>query len=250
LENNIIYRVSRLILFVIVSLFAQGCNKGDDTQTEKVIDIDGNAYHTVTIGTQVWMAENLKVTHYRNGDKIGTTSLATLDISEEVNPKYQWAYDGDERNVVTYGRLYTWYAITDNRNVCPVGWHIPTKEEMFELREYLMSNGFNYDGTTNGNACAKALASDSCWIADNTKGAVGNSDYPEKRNITGFNGLPGGHRGNQGIVFNDIGLFGQWWSSSEESDFAWEMSLHWSLPVFYISTWPKYTGLSVRCIQD
>ena len=237
-----------MIVAGLIFVFITSCKKDDSSIDDNIVkDIDGNVYHTVTIGTQVWMVENLKVTRYRNGDKIGTTSPATLDISLEENPKYQWAYDGDENNVATYGRLYTWYAITDSRNVCPAGWHIPTKEDMFKLREYLMLNGYNYDGTTTGNACAKALASDSYWKVDNTKGAVGNSDYPEKRNITGFNGLPGGHRGT---IFNDIGFFGQWWSSSEESDFAWEMSLHWSLPVFYISIWPKYTGLSVRCLRD
>lgn len=114
------------LLFFIGSVLISisSCNK-DDSANDAIIvtDIDGNVYHTVTIGTQVWMVENLKVTKYRNGDLIGTTTPATLDISGEAEPKYQWVYDGKESNVSTYGRLYTWYAITDNRNVCPKGWH-------------------------------------------------------------------------------------------------------------------------------
>ena len=98
-------------------------------------------YTTVTIGTQVWMAENLKTTKYSNGDSIGTTSPATLDISIESAPKYQWAYDGNESNVTTHGRLYTWYTVTDSRNVCPIGWHLPTDAEWSTLTTYLGGEG-------------------------------------------------------------------------------------------------------------
>jgi Fibrobacter succinogenes major domain (Fib_succ_major) len=76
-------------------------------QAQSVKDIDGNVYHTVTIGKQVWMAENLKTTRFHNGDLIGTTTPATEDISGETTPKYQWVYDGNETNLETYGRLYT-----------------------------------------------------------------------------------------------------------------------------------------------
>ena len=85
-----------------------------------VSDAEGNIYNIIGIGTQVWMAENLKTTRYRNGDLIGTTTSADLDITAEDTPKYQWAYNGNESNVATYGRLYTWYAVTDSRNVCPI----------------------------------------------------------------------------------------------------------------------------------
>jgi uncharacterized protein (TIGR02145 family) len=88
-----------------------------------VKDIDGNVYKTVKIGEQVWMAENLKTTKYQNGDLIGTTTITVgktrpdslfIYYNQRNRPKCQWAYDGNESNVTTYGRLYTWYAITDN----------------------------------------------------------------------------------------------------------------------------------------
>src|ERR1035438_8500630 len=104
-------------------------NKSAAPVGNTVADVDGNVYKTVTIGNQVWMAADLKTTQYRNGDLIGTNSPATLDISSESTPKYQWAYAGDESNVATYGRLYTWFAATDSRNVCPVGWHVSTDAE-------------------------------------------------------------------------------------------------------------------------
>ena len=83
------------------------------------------------------MAANLKTTRYLNSDLIGTTALATKDISVENEPKYQWAYAGDESNVSTFGRLYTWHAITDSRKVCLTGWHVPTDSEWTTLTTYL-----------------------------------------------------------------------------------------------------------------
>ena len=96
-------RISGVILLI---LMINSCKKNDDNVIK---DADGNVYTSVTIGTQVWMKENLKTTKYGNGDLIGTTTPATLDISLESTPKYQWAYEGNESNVNTYGRLYTWY---------------------------------------------------------------------------------------------------------------------------------------------
>lgn len=89
-----------------------------------VTDIDGNVYKTITIGSQTWMAENLRTTKYRNGDLFGITNPATSVISYENIPKYQWAYDGDESYVAAYGILYTWHMVNDDRRVCPTGWSI------------------------------------------------------------------------------------------------------------------------------
>ena len=115
--------------------FATGCNKEDTSpDQEKIIDVDGNIYTTVIIGTQVWMGEDLKVKSYRNGDPIRTT---TLNISNESNPKYQWAYVGNEDTVKVYGRLYTWYAATDSEMFVPMaGTFLQTKSGK-DLKTYL-----------------------------------------------------------------------------------------------------------------
>src|SRR5208283_1067517 len=96
-----------------------------------------NRYHTVVIGTQKWMIEDLKTTRYRNGDLIDTTTRVELRPGDEIAPKYQWADSGNDGNIATYGRLYTWYAITDNRNVCPTDWHVPTDAEWTTLVNFL-----------------------------------------------------------------------------------------------------------------
>jgi uncharacterized protein (TIGR02145 family) len=172
-------------------------------QAQTVIDIDGNVYKTVTIGTQVWMKENLKTTKYSNGDSIGTTTPATLDITSENKPKYQWAYDGNENYVATYGRLYTWYALTDSRNVCPTGWHVPIDEEWTILTDYLTNKGYGYKG--NGNEITKSMAATSGWTKNSLIGNVGNNQTSNNR--SGFTAFAGGYRYGNGS-FNGFGSYG------------------------------------------
>jgi uncharacterized protein (TIGR02145 family) len=213
-------------------------------------DIDGNLYSTVKIGTQVWMAENLKTTKYSNGDLIGTTTPATLDITSETAPKYQWACSGSESNVATYGRLYTFYVVTDTRNVCPIGWHVPSDAEWTTMESYLIANGYNYNGTNTGNNYAKAMASTTGWTTSTTAGAPGNTDYPTYRNKSGFTAVSGGNRFNNGTFIN-IGWYGYWWSSTENSTTnAWIREVYCSNSNVGRYSHFKRGGYSVRCVRD
>ena len=213
-------------------------------------DGDNNYYPVVKINTQFWMARNLKTTTYRNGASIGTTITSDKNIAGETAPAYQWAYGGNESNVATYGRLYTWYAVTDSRNLCPAGWHVPTDAEWTTLENYLLDNGYNYDGTTTDNKYAKALASTKFWTSSTTTGVPGNTDYPAKRNATGFAALPGGYRDRWG-TFYYIGNAGVFWSSTESSTTnAWGRSMYFSLPNVAPYNYYKHGGFSVRCVRD
>jgi uncharacterized protein (TIGR02145 family) len=217
-------KVSGVILLIVL---IQSCKKETDNS---ITDSDGNVYNnTVTIGTQVWMTENLKTAKYSNGDSIGTT---TLDISNESAPKYQWAYNADERMVATYGRLYTWYAVTDSRNICPTGWHVPTDEDWTTLTTFL--GGEEIAG---GKLKETGTAH---WLIPNA----------EATNETHFTALPGGYRYITG-TFGYLGNKGFWWSSTEHS-----------APLGYFRTISsifgfvngdgtnKQYGFSVRCIKD
>ena len=229
----------------LILIFTYNCKKAEDSYI-KITDADGNVYTTVTIGTQVWMVENLKTTRYRNGDLIGTTSPATLDISAEAAPKYQWAYEGNESNLNTYGRLYTWYAVTDARNVCPTGWHLPSDVEWTTLTDYLITNGHCYGGS--GDDIAKSIASTSGWTADPKAGNVGN--HQASNNSSGFTALPSGLRIFDGSYLW-IGLGGYWWSSTEYSAtnvYNRFMVCNGSNVGCYDI--PKHYGFSVRCLQD
>ena len=196
-------------------------------------DIDGNIYTSVKIGTQTWLASNLKTTRYRNGDLIGTTTPATLDISAESAPKYQWAYAGSESNVATYGRLYTWYAATDNRGICPTGWHVPTDSEWTTLYTFL--------GGGNDVGCKLKESGTVHWISPNT-GAT---------NSSGFTALPGGHR-NDDWTFSTLLDSATWWSTTEyNSDYPWSWGVNYIHTNFFRDNrGSKACGFSIRCVSD
>lgn len=208
-----------------------------------VTDYDGNVYNTVTIGTQVWMKENLKTTHYANGTAIPlVNSNATWDALTATSKAYCW-YGDNEANKATYGALYTWAAamngaasVTANpsgiQGVCPTGWHLPSDAEWSQLTTYLGGESVSgvklkETGTTH-------------WSSPNT-GAT---------NETGFTALPGGHRYTFG-AFSVIGLFGTWWSATElNASNAWHRYMgYYSGDVFRNYDY-KEVGFSVRCLRD
>jgi len=202
-----------------------------------VSDSEGNVYEVVKIGTQVWMAENLKSSNYRNGDPIGTTTPARLDISAESTPKYQWSYEGDEAKVAIYGRIYTWYAANDSRNVCPSGWHVPTDAEFRSLE-----NNYGGEFLAGGKLKEAGLTH---WESPNY--AADNS--------SSFSGLPAGLHWNNYLrpeeIFQGIGQIGSFWSStSSASTLAWSHGLIYTNASIYIMSSDKKVGYSVRCIKD
>ncbi|HZK93943.1 MAG TPA: fibrobacter succinogenes major paralogous domain-containing protein [Prolixibacteraceae bacterium] len=252
MKKNIRIWIYPLIIMGLFLTLANGCSKSDNTndptQSGTVTDIDGNVYKTVTIGTQVWMAENLKTTKYRNGDLIGTTTPATLDLDSQDAPKYQWAYDGNESNVATYGRLYTWFAATDTRNVCPTGWHVPSDAEWTILSTFLGG-----ESVAGGKLKEKGTTH---WQSPNT-GAT---------NESGFAALPGGMRfpASWSDRFTHIGISGGWWSNtysygpSEPNgpsyNDRWFRFLENTDSEVYRSNggdgFTGCSGFSVRCIKD
>lgn len=218
-----------------------------------VLDIDGNTYNTTIIGSQCWMRENLKVTKYRDGTSIPNVpgnSYSYNDWSDLYTDAYT-DYENSISNSIIYGRLYNWYAVTNSHNICPNGWHVPSDAEWTILENYLIANAYNYDNTTTGNKCAKSLASAIGWCIVSgipTTGAVWTSDFPEKKNITGFTALPGGY-----LVVNyyDKGCGGYWWSTTEYNySFVWERHLLNDRVDLIRSPISKNNGLSVRCIRD
>jgi uncharacterized protein (TIGR02145 family) len=208
--------------------------------SQTATDIDGNVYKTVTIGNQVWMAEDLRTTRYRNGDSIGTTTPARLDIGGESAPKYQWAYAGDEGNVATYGRLYTWHVVTDPRGLAPSGWHVPTDAEWRALCDYL-------GGPDAVGGKLKAAGA-----------AVWRSPNADATNATGFTALPSGARWANG-TFSQLGECVHYWTSTpaaEDPHSAWRWLVQpgrvrgVNAPTLQQGYAPKAIGFPVRCVRD
>ena len=208
-----------------------------------VTDIDGNVYKTVKIGAQVWMAENLKVTRYRNGDPIIDGTDLT-DYSLESEPKYRFAYNDNENIVATSGRLYTWYVINDPRNICPEGWHIPSDEEFNELEVFLgMSEADTRLVCSLENNISGKLkeAGTNHWKAPNTGST----------NETGFTALPGGYRRRYAQEFNFLGEYACFWTSTERNEIkAWYRHLYSDSAGICRTNNLKNYGFSVRCVKD
>jgi len=206
--------------------------------TNTVTDIDGNVYKTVKIGEQWWMAENLKVTHYRNGDEIA--NVTTKASWNNLTSGAYCNYDNDASNVATYGRLYNWYAVTDSRIIAPEGWHVPGNQEMKELEMFLgmkqsETDKLGWRGTNEGNK----LKSTTGWDQNGN----GTDDY-------GFNALPGGYRDNDGN-FIEIGHIGGFWCVTEyNSDEGLVLGLRYNGFNIGRGRNPKHIGVSVRCIKD
>ena len=228
-----------LILFT-ASLCAQ-----DSTGT--VTDIDGNVYKTVKIGDQWWMAENLKVTHYRNGDPIPNVTSDSAWV--ELSTGARCVFDNDESNAETYGYLYNWYAVNVDRGLAPQGWHIPSDEEWKQLEMVLGMSRSEADDigfrVTDEGGKIKATGTHEdgtgLWSAPNT-GAT---------NESCFSALPGGYRYDNDGTFRSMGDDAYFWSSTESgSNYAWNRSLHYDSSEVTRYHDVKQSGFSVRCLRD
>ena len=209
-------------------------------------DADGNNYTTVNIGTQIWMVQNLKTTKYNDGTAVPlvTDETAWYNLS---TPAYCW-YNNDATTYKNkYGALYNWYTVNTGK-LAPTGWHVPTDTEWTSLENYLIANGYNYDGSNHGDYYAKSLSATTNWATDIYTGDIGND--LSKNNSTGFSALPDGGRSYDGSFFN-VGYYGFWWSSTESStDTAWFRDMYYGYS--YVGTYgiDKQDGFSVRCVRD
>jgi uncharacterized protein (TIGR02145 family) len=206
--------------------------------TNIVTDIDGNVYQTVNIGDQVWMAENLKVTHYRDGTAI--TNVTDSGTWGNLTTEAYCIYNNNASNEnETYGALYNWYAVTDSRNIAPEGWHVPSEAEWQVLIDYLGG-----DAVASGKMKATGTIEDGngFWFSPNA-GAT---------NESGFTAIPGGNSGNNGDVgYNIMGYLGYFWSST-----AYNSSRAIGCYLYYDHSGVTYNsglnsnGFSVRCVRD
>lgn len=206
-----------------------------------ITDIDGNIYHSVKIGTQTWMVENLKVTHYRNGDAIPNVT-SNSSWAGLTNGAY-CDYNNNAANSTKYGKLYNFYAVGDARNIAPIGWHVATDAEWTTLEGYVASNL----GTSTN--VAKALAAKTDWVQSPGTSAVGGN--LALNNSTGFTALPGGCRNDDDGVFMLVDVNGVWWSSTEDfSGSAWNKNMYYTNSIVARNSSINNNGLSVRCIKD
>lgn len=202
--------------------------------TDSVTDIDSNVYHAVPIGTRVWTVENLKVTHYRNGDPIPNitddTQWGNLTTGAYCDP------DNNLSNVSTFGRFYNWYAVVDTRILAPEGWDVPSNDDWQDLINFL-------GGADSANIKMREPGEEHWREPENVS-----TNRPIATNESGFLALPGGSRG----YFDPNSAYSSaaFWSSTDyDIDNAWRFAIdRWSTSRDYGHR--KTDGFSVRLVKD
>ena len=220
--------------FVIIPGLSAANSKPTSGYGKSIIDVDGNTYKTVYIGTQQWMAENLKTSKYNDGTGI-----------PNVTDNAQWSnlttgawvyYDNNEPDNNRFGKLYNWYAVSSttngNKNICPSGWHVPSDTEWTILTDYL-------GGLSVAGGKMKEVGTLN-WNSPNTNAT----------NTSLFSALPGGSRDGYGIYHN-VGSDCYWWSSTENgTGNIWDRILYNYVVNAYRDGGGKVAGMSVRCLKD
>jgi len=196
--------------------------------TRQIVDADGNIYTSVVIGTQTWLVENLKTTHFNNGDAI-PYPMNNSDWIDLATPAY-CMYNRDDANKTPYGALYNFYVGIDGRGVAPIGYHVPTKIEIDTLNTYL--------GTAPGGKLKEIGTTH--WNSPNTSAS----------NSSGFSAVGTGLRASNG-PFSDIKNYGYLQTvTSYNSGHSWFFLLSYNLEDNTSKHDPKSTGMSIRCIKD
>ncbi|MGB4292750.1 MAG: fibrobacter succinogenes major paralogous domain-containing protein [Bacteroidales bacterium] len=227
MKSSVMLRILPVIVSVV--LFTAGCEFERDSGLP--VDGDGNVYDTVVIGTQVWLKENLKTTRFRDGTPIPLVTDNNKWASM-TSAAYCW-YNNNPVYKDNYGALYNWYAV--RTNICPVGWHVPSKEEWETLINYLGGMDIAY-----------------CKLRDSKFWQFYQSNPPRCNNIfneSGFTARPGGARSSNDGTSNGIGTYGYWWTSSGTGENAWIIEIYYGSYLTIKPTFKK-CGLSIRCIKN
>jgi len=224
---------TKLLFLLAFGLLLGSCSKSNDapatTVTPSSCDDTTAPYPTITIGLQVWMQKNLNVCKYRNGDDIPQVQDPTAWAALTTGA---WCYyNNDTANGPVYGKLYNWYAVNDPRGLAPTGYHIPSDAEWTTLTTFLGGEPVAGD----------KMKATTLWTPYS---GITNT------NSSGFTGLPGGYRYNNGTFFN-VGSHGGWWSSSETSTAdAWTRGLDYTIGIAFRINYSKTNGFSLRCLRD
>ena len=244
--------LSILLMTVFVSsIILSGCKKDEDNnnpspvtgKTGTFVDTrDSKEYKWVEIGNQVWMSENLSYT----GNDIKNIS-DNFDWYDNSTADAWSYYDNTESNSGTYGVLYQWKAA---EIACPDGWHLPTDADWKELESYLKEKGYSYDGVVGNDKIAKSLATNLGWKSSNNLGAVGNTDFSDYRNVTGFSATASGFRAYTGEFDKNNEECYFWSATKDANDNYGNRKLSFDSSKIYTFHDNNKYGFSVRCIKD
>ncbi len=215
-------------------------------ESPTVVDVDGNIYPTTLIGTQCWMAENLKTTRYQNETLIPNVT-GDGEWSNLTSGAYVW-YDNDITWKDSYGALYNWFAAIDTYGLCPEGWHVPSNDEWTILTDFIGGTGSPYGNELKSCRQVNSPLGGDCSTAAHPRWAQHNANYGT--DDYWFSGLPGGTRNYFGS-FVTLGYMGSFWSSSEgSSTYGALRGLNYNDGEIQVFGFYKQNGYSVRCLRS
>jgi uncharacterized protein (TIGR02145 family) len=220
------------------------------TLPETIEDFEGNEYATVRIGNQVWFAENLRSAFYRNGDPIDNGTLMG-NFSTLQQPKFLFSYKDNPGMVDDYGHLYTWFAIMDNRGICPAGWRVPDRNDWHRLSLQLDALTRSFGDLQPGQYQISAHAGGSMKTTGTIENKQGLWQAPNAgaTNRSRFSVVPGGWRDPSG-AFDGMGFNATFWSAtSVDAQMAQMFYTHFNNSGFHTNTFSKHNGYSVRCVR-
>jgi uncharacterized protein (TIGR02145 family) len=250
--------MKKLLLLSALLIFACSYGQGEQLYADgTATDQNGNSFEWINYGTQDWAIENAEVVNYRGGTPIPQVT----DQTEWANlTTGAWCYFENDPNK---GVLYNWYAVmgihdaaslsdaTLRKEFAPEGWHVPTDVEWFILVEFLISNGYNYDGTTTGNKIAKSMASTTGWFSFTQLGSPG--DNQSANNSSGFNAYPKGYRWGSDQGFDGEGVSAVFWSTIDYSStdaYFFDIGSYREYVFTGGDFYYKENGNSVRLVKD
>ena len=220
-----------IVLFTLISC-KKANTESDDLQCR---DIEGNLYDTIIMCSKIWTTENLKVSHYRNGDLIPQVQ-DNLQWENLTTGAWCW-YNNDSITYSTYGKLYNWYAVNDSRGLAPVGWHIPTEDNWLEL-----TNCLGGEDIAGGKIKTRGTIQTSSGLWETPNVII--DPY------SNFNGLPGGYRDYPGF-FIGLGSYNYWWSSTESNSGTSKMRVIANIiSNMNKGAFGKNYGFYLRCVKD
>ena len=240
---NALTRIS-LFLVLLSGLFLfSACEKEDKDSKNTVTDVDGNVYKTVTIGSQVWLAENLKTTSFSDNVDIPNITSNT-DWGNLTRPAY-CLYKNDINKKDSIGIMYNWYAVSSGK-LCPTGWHVPRDSDFIDLELYLgLPQAEIHMYGWHGNNQGAQLKSTTEWIGGQN----------HSTNASKFSALPAGYRQTRIGLFSGLGTITILWTSSDDSyngkpAEVWYRRLDATEGRIFKGTTTKSAGNYVRCIKN
>lgn len=225
------YFIDIIILIPAILVISLSSCRKNESYNSAITDRDGNVYGSVNIGTQTWLNKDLRTTKFNNGELI--PNIADSSGWRVLNSgAFCWYKNDPYLNQASYGALYNYYVIADNRLICPAGWHVPTINEWSTLINYLEG-----ETVAGGRLKEKGTAH---WAEPNK---YATDEF-------GFSALPGGFRSTLGHD-GYIGFAGNWWLSTEDGSLkAWSFYTGFNDGYAGTASSFKKNGFSIRCIKD